>query len=68
MAFVSIDNFRSYVPGIARSTLFEVVVSFPKTGIKAAIPSVSVPYVLPPYGDKTVPLPIDESNISTKPF
>lgn len=31
MAFVSIDNFRSYVPGIARSTLFEVVVSFPNT-------------------------------------
>lgn len=29
MAFTSIDNFRKAVPGIARSTLFEVVVSWP---------------------------------------
>ena len=45
-----------------------VVVSFPSTGINAAIPSVSLWYLIPPKGDNTVPLPIEESNLSINPF
>ena len=44
------------------------LLSPPKTGILAAMPSAGVNWYFPPKGIRTVPPPIVESNLSINPF